>query len=173
LVITPLISADMWRHDAGLRSGPDQRQYKAERGDRSQWLRRAHRIEGVAARCTGKQAEAQQQRQPREARHDDVDIPGLRSASLPMMRHHQRPGNERHQLPSKQKAKRIVSHYNEVEGREKGWIERQHTSRVTFVPAVAERVKASSDASKPHHNQKARRERIEAEMRADPWQPKR
>ena len=161
------------RHDAGLRSGADQRQHQRQRGDARRRMHRAHRGEGVAAGRAGEQAEAQQQRQAGEARHDDVDVAGMRVAALAMVRHHQRPGGERHQFPGEQEAERIVGDHHEVQAGEEGRIERQHALRLVLVPAVAQRVEAGAGAAQPDHDQEERGERIEAEMRAGPGQAER
>ena len=89
------------------------------------------------------------------------------------MRHHQRPGGERHQLPREQEAERIVGHHDEVQTGEERGIERQHALRFVLVPAVAERVEAGAGAAQPDHDQEERGERIEPEMRADPGQAER
>ena len=99
---------DVQRHQAGLRSGADQRQHQHERGDARRRVRGAHRGEGVAAGGAGQQAEAQQQRQAGEARHHEIDVAGAGVAALAVVRHHQRPGGERHQLPGEQEAEGVV-----------------------------------------------------------------
>ncbi len=95
------------RHHAGLRPGADQRQQQGHRGDPCGRMAGTHRGEGGAAGRACEQAEAQQQYQAGEARHDDVDVAGRRVAGLAMVRHHQRPGGERHQFPGEQEAERI------------------------------------------------------------------
>ena len=136
------------RHDAGLRSGADQRKHQGECGDARCRVRGTHRVEAVAAGWSGQQAEAQQQGEAGEACHDDVDVAGVRIAGFAMVRHHQRPGGERHQLPGEQEAERVVGDNHQVQPGEERRIERQHALRLVFVPAVAQRVEAGAGAAR-------------------------
>ena len=90
-----------------------------------------------------------------------------------MVRHHQRPGGERHELPGEQEGEGIVGEHDEVHAGEERRIERQHALRRRFVPAVAERVEARRGAAEIDHDEEERRERVEPEMRADPGQAER
>ena len=82
---------DMQRHEAGLGAGADERKNKHECGERRGGVRGANLGEAVAAVRPGKQPEGEQQRERAEARHDQIDVPGLRVVAHAMVRHHQRP----------------------------------------------------------------------------------
>ena len=87
-----------------------------------------------------------------------------------MVRHHQRPRRERHELPGDQEGEGVVGEHDEVHAGEKGRIERQHALGRRLVPAIAERVEACARAAEIDHGEKERGERVEAEMRAEPRQ---
>ena len=89
------------------------------------------------------------------------------------MRHHQRPGRERHELPGEQEGEGVVGDDDEGHAGEEQRIERQHALRRRLVPAEAERVEARRGAAEIDHDEKERRERVEAEMRAEPGQAER
>jgi hypothetical protein len=71
----------------------------------------AKRVVAVAA---GEQAESEQQGHRAEAGHQQINVAGADVLRFFVMRHHQRPGGERHELPGDQKAEGIVSQYDEV-----------------------------------------------------------
>ncbi len=89
------------------------------------------------------------------------------------MRHHQRPGGERHELPREQEGIGVGGDEDEVHAREEGGEERQHALRIVLVPAVAERVQARRRRGEVHDDEKERRQRIDMETRADPGQAER
>ena len=72
-----------------------------------------------------------------------------------------------------QEAEGVVGDDHQIHGGEIGGIERQHALRRLFVPAIAERVQACRRAAEIDDDEKKRRQRIDAEMRAEPWQPER
>ena len=96
------------RHDAGFRSGADQRQDQREGADRRGWMRGAHRVETVKSAGAGEQAEAEQQSKRAEARHDQINVAGVDVLRHAMMRHHQRPRRQRHEFPAQQEGESIV-----------------------------------------------------------------
>ncbi len=59
---------------------------------------------------------------------------------------------------------------DEVHAGEKQRIEGQHALRRMLVPAVTERVEACRRAAEIDHDEEERRERVQAEMRAEPRQ---
>ena len=136
------------------------------------WLSRIAR-KGVAAVGPGEQAEGEQQRQRAEARHDDIDVARAQVLAQPVVRHHQRPGRQRHELPGEQEGEGVVGEDHQVHAGEEQRIERQHALRRLLVLAVAERVEAGGGAAEIDDDQKERRERVEAEMRAEPRKPDR
>ena len=89
------------------------------------------------------------------------------------MRHHQRPGRERHELPGEQEGEGIVGDDDEGHAGEEQRIEGQDALRRRFVPAVAERVKARRAPAEIDHREEEGRERVETEMRADPGKAER
>ena len=90
-----------------------------------------------------------------------------------MVRHHQRPGRQRHELPRDQEGEGVVGEHDEIHAGEKGRIERQHALRRLLVAAVAEREQARGGGAEIDHGQKERRRAHRAEMRAEPWQAER
>ena len=90
-----------------------------------------------------------------------------------MVRHDQRPRGQRHELPGDQKGEGVVGEHDQIHAGEKGREERQHPFRRSLVAAVTEREEAGAVRAEIDHDQEERRERIEAEMRADPRQPDR
>jgi len=135
---------DMQRHEAGFRSGTEQREAKYKRGDRGGWRRGADRLERVAAVCASKRAECEQQRDRADARHHQIDVAGLDVVGIAMMRHHERAGGERHELPRHQEREGVIGEHNEVHAGKERRVERQHALRRFLVPAIAECEQARS-----------------------------
>ncbi len=156
------------RHDAGLRSGADQRQNQNQRARRRGRRRCAHLGKGIGAVGAGEQAEAEQQRHRAEARHHQIDVAGAQIVGLAMMRHHQRPRGERHELPGHQKREGVVGEQGQRHAGEEGGIERQHALRRRLVLAIAQREQTRAQRAEIGHDQKERRQRVEAEMHAEP-----
>ena len=92
---------------------------------------------------------------------------------IAMVRHDQRPGAERHELPGEQEGEGVGGHDHEVHAGEEGWEERQDALRRALVPAVAETVHAGRGAAEIDHREEERSQRVEPEMRADPGQAER
>ena len=90
-----------------------------------------------------------------------------------MVRHDQRPGRERHELPRDQKGERIIGEHDEIHAGEKGRIERQHPQRRFFVAPVAEREQACRETSEIDNREKIGGKRVHTEMRAQPRQSER
>ena len=130
-------------------------------------------IEHIVAVGAGQQAEGEQQRQRAEARHHQIDIAGAQVLAILMVRDHQRPRGQRHELPRHQEAEGVVGEHDQIHGGEIGGIERQDALRGFLVAAVAERVEAGAGAAEIDHHQEESGQRIDAEMRAEPRQPKR
>ena len=133
-------------------------------------MHRTHRSETIVAGGRGQQTKAQQQGEARKARHDDIHEASVRVAGLAMVRHHQRPGGQRHQFPGEQEAERVGCHHDQVQPGEERRIERQHTLRLGFVAAVTERVEAGAGTAQSHDRKEERGQRIKSEIRADPRQ---
>ena len=72
-----------------------------------------------------------------------------------------------------QEGEGVVGEHDEIHAGEEGRKERQHALRRMLVPAVAERVEAGRRAAEIDDDEEEGRERIEAEMRAEPRQPER
>ena len=87
-----------------------------------------------------------------------------------MVRHHQRPGRQRHELPGDEEGEGVVSQDDQVHAAEECRIERQHPARRLLMLAVADGKQAGTGAAEVHHHQKERAERVHAVVRADPWQ---
>ena len=126
------------------------------------------RVEGVSAGRSGKQAEGEQKSKRPGARHDDVDETGARVVGLAVMGHDQRPRGKRHQFPAEQEGEGVVGEHDEVHCGEKCRKERQHAFRRVFVAPVAETEIARTGAAEIDDQKKERRERVQAEVRADP-----
>ena len=161
------------RHHARLRAGAEQHEDKHRRRRRRGWMGSADGIKYVVAVSAGQQAEGKQQRQRAEARHDEIDIAGAQVVALLVMGDHQRPRGQRHELPRHQKAEGVVGEHHQIHGGEIGGIERQDALRGFLMAAIAERVEAGSSAAEIDDDQEKRRQRIDAEMRAEPRQPQR
>jgi hypothetical protein len=87
-----------------------------------------------------------------------------------MMRHDQRPRRQRHKFPGDEKRERVVSQHDERHAGEKGGEERQYPSRRRLVAAIAESEDARDRGAEVDHGEEKSRERVEAEMRAEPGQ---
>ena len=85
-----------------------------------------------------------------------------------MVRHDERPGSERHELPAKQIGKRIVGKHHEIHAGQKGGEEGKHAVRRRIVVAVAETIKACCGSSQIDDNKEERSQCIKAEMGAKP-----
>src|SRR5581483_9797061 len=124
--------------------------------------------EGVVAVVPGEQAEGEKQRQRAQARHQQIDVSGAEVLRLLVMRHHQRPGAKRHELPRNQKAESVVRQHDEIHRRQISRIERQHAMRRLFVPAIAKGVEARRGAADIDHHEEKSGERIDAKMSTQP-----
>ena len=161
---------DMERHQAGLGARAKQHQHQHQ-GRRGAGMRRgADGVKAVVAGGTGEEAKRQQQRQRAKTGHHQIDIAGLRIAALAMMRHHQRPRRQRHEFPAQEIRERIVGEQHQIHAGQKRREERQHALRRVFMAAIAERIEAGERAAEIDHHQEERRQRVEPEMRAEPWQ---
>ena len=156
------------RHQPGLGAGAQEG--KDQDDGRKSAAAGAHVCERVAARAAGQQAEGQQQRERAEARHQDVDVARAGILGIMMVRHHQRPRRQRHELPGGEKAEGIVGQHNEVHAREEQRIEGQHASGRHLVPAVADGEQAGAGAAQVDHHKEECGECIHAKMRAGPRQ---
>ena len=134
------------------------------------WLRDANRLEEIVAVVAGEQTERQKQRQRAEACHQQIDVSRLQVFALPVVRDHQRPRCERHELPRHQETKGVIREDHHVHSGEVSRIERKDPLGRVLVLAVAECEQARGRASQIDHNQEERRECIDAEMSTKPWQ---
>jgi len=89
------------------------------------------------------------------------------------MRHDQRPGGQRHQLPREQKGEGVVGDRDQRHAREEGRIECKHPLRLMLIAPIAEGEQAGARPAETHQNQEKTGQRIEAQMSADPWQTER
>ena len=87
-----------------------------------------------------------------------------------VVRHHQRPGGQRHELPGDEEGEGVVGQHDEVHAGEKRRIERQHAAGRLLVLAIADGEQAGGGAAEIHDDEKERGERIDAKMCADPRQ---
>ena len=163
----------MQRHETRLRAGADQHKNENECDERWRVLALADRIEDESPVRPGEQAEGEQKREGAEARHDQIDIARAQILAHLIVRHHQRPGGERHELPGEQEGEGIVGDDHEGHACEEQRIEGQHALRRRFMPPEAERVEARRAPADIDHHEEERRERVETEMRADPGKAER
>ena len=131
---------DMQGHDPGFGAGADQRERENGACDSRRRHRAADALERVAARGAGEQAEGKQQRERAETCHEQVQIAGSGIAGPAMVRHHQRPGRKRHELPGKQERERVVGEHDEVHPGEECRKERQHAPGRFLVAAISKPV---------------------------------
>ena len=158
----------MQRHDAGLGAGSDQREDERQRAERRRRMRGAHLRESVEAVRAGQEAEGEQQRERAEARHHQIDVAGAHVFRDARVRHHQRPGGERHELPGEQERVSVIGEYDQRHAGEEGGVERQHALRRGFVLAIAEREQAGAHGAEIDHDEEEGGQRVEPEMRAEP-----
>ena len=92
---------------------------------------------------------------------------------LPVMRHDQRPGGERHQLPGEQEGEGVVREDNQRHAGEEGGKERDDATRVRFVASVADGVEARACSTQADEHQERRREGVKPEVDANPRQTER
>ncbi len=161
------------RHQARFRAGAEQRQDQHHRRQPGGRMRVADGVEHIVAIGAGQETEGEQQRQRAEARHHQIDEAGAQVLALLVMGDDQRPRRQRHEFPRHQEAEGVVGEHHQVHGGEIGGIERQHALRGFLVAAIAERVEARARAAEIDHHQEESRQRIDAEMRAEPGQPER
>jgi hypothetical protein len=130
-------------------------------------------VEGVGAVGPGKQAEGEQKREGAEARHHQIDIARAQILAHVIMRHHQRPGRQRHELPGEEKGEGVVGDDDEGHGGEEQRVEGEHALRRRLVAAEAKCIKARRAPTEIDHHEKECRERVQAEMGAEPGKPDR
>ena len=118
----------------------------------------------VAPVRPGKEREGEKETQGPEARHDEVDVAGAQVLRLLVMRHDERPGGERHELPGEEEGEGVVGEDDEVHPGEERREERQDAHRRRFVLAMAERIEAHRGAAEIDDGEERSRERIEAEV---------
>jgi hypothetical protein len=164
---------DVQRHEAGLRSGAEQHQDQHEGCRIGRVCGGADGGKAVIACRSREQAERQQQRQRAEAGHHQIDVARSGIAGLAMMRHHQRPGRQRHELPAQQIGERVVRQHDQIHAGQERREERQHALRGRFVPAIAKAEETRRSASQIDDDQEERGQEVDAEMRAEPGQPDR
>jgi hypothetical protein len=85
-----------------------------------------------------------------------------------VVRHHQRPGRERHELPGQQESEGVVGEDDQVHGGEKSGKEGKHAAALRFVPPVAEPVQARRRAAQIDDREKRGGQRVEPEVCAEP-----
>jgi hypothetical protein len=90
-----------------------------------------------------------------------------------VVRHDERPGCERHELPAEQIGKRVIRQHHEIHAGQEGGEEGKHAVRRRIVMAVAETVKTCRSSSEIDDDEEKRSEGIHAEMGAEPRQPDR
>ena len=127
-------------------------------------------IEEIVAVVAGEQTESQKQCQRAEACHQQIDVARLQIVALAVVRDHQRPRRQRHELPRHQETKRVIREDHHVHSGEVSRIEWKDPLGRVLVLAVTECEHARGRASQIDHNQEERRECIDAEMSTQPWQ---
>ncbi len=164
---------DVQGREPGLGAGADQRRDESQDCEARGRRGGADRREGVMPVRAGEKREGDEQRERAETGHHQVDIARARILVLAVVRHHQRPGGERHELPRQQEGIGVGGDQDEVHARKEGGEERQHALRIVFVTAIAERIEARCGGGEVHDDEKERRERIDMETRADPGEAQR
>ena len=124
----------------------------------------------VISRRPRQEAEGQQQCQRPEARHDEVDVASLGVARFTVVRHDQRPGNQRHEFPTKQIRKRVTRQHHKIHSCQKGGEEGQHALRRLLMMTVTETIEACRGPSEIDDDEKKRSQPVEAEMSTKPRQ---
>ncbi len=132
-----------------------------------------HLAKGVRAQWSGEEPECQQQRERAEARHQNIDVAGAPILGIMMVREHERPRRQRHELPGDEKAEGIVGQQHSVHAGEEHRIERQHAAGPLLVAAIAERIEARSRGAEVDDGLEEQRQRVDTKTRADPRQPDR
>ena len=163
----------MERHETRLRAGADQNENENERRERCRGMALADRVEGVLPFRTRQQAEGEQQSERAEARHDEIDIARPHILAQLVVRHDQCPRGQRHEFPGEEEGEGVVGNRDEIHAGKKERIERQHALRRMLVLAVTERIEARRRAAEIDDDEEECRERVQAEMRAEPRQPNR
>ena len=91
-----------------------------------------------------------------------------------MVRHHQRPRGERHELPGEQIREGVIGEHDERHAGKESRIERQHALRRRLVLPIAKREQACAHGAEIDNDEKKCGERVDAQMRAEPrhtdWQ---
>ena len=115
---------DVQRHEACLGAGADQREDQNGGRERGRGLGSTDVIKGIATVWSCQQPEGKQQGNGPEACHDQVEVACPHVVDDAVMRHDQRPGRQRHELPRHQKCERIIGEHDDVHAGEESWIER-------------------------------------------------
>ena len=161
------------RHDPRFRAGAEQNQRQDHCRHPRRMIRGTDCAEAVGAVEPREQPESQQQSQRAEARHDEINVSRTDIFAVLVVRHDQRPGTERHELPRRKESEGIVRQHHQVHAGKEGRIEGQNPVRRFFVASVAEPIQAGRRAAEVDDDEKERRKRVQTEMRAQPRQPDR
>ena len=153
---------DVQRHQSCFRSGAGENKQKHQAGREGVGTARADCFEGVAAVRAREQAKGQQQSERAAGRHQKIHVAGADVLRMAMVRQHQRPGRQRHELPGDQKREGVVGQHDEIHSRKIGRVERQDPRLRLFMAAVAQRIEARQRAAEIGDEQEKRGERIEA-----------
>src|SRR6476646_8582622 len=108
----------------------------------------ADRVKGVVTAWSGQQSESEEQSERAEARHQKIDVTGAHVLLLAVMRDHQRPRRQRHELPRYQEGESVVGEYHQIHPGKIGSIKRQHPMWRLFMAAIAEREQARCRSAK-------------------------
>jgi len=178
LVITPDISAETWLGAAGWASGSQTglgacaQQGQGHHGGGGGSGRRMGADAGkvVDAPSSRHQAEGRQQAEGAEGGHDQIDGSGMAAFLALMVRQHQQPGGQGHELPGHQKNESVIGDQHAIHAEQEQREQRRDPVRLLQMRHIAAAIQSGQGGGDVNDHQEEGRQAVEPEMRRHPGQ---
>ncbi len=167
------------RHHAGLHAEAEEGEREGDRGPGGGEFRRAHGAEGEPAAEAGEHAETQQDRQPADVRHQQVQKRRAPVGGVLVLIRHQEIARDRHQLPRDHEHEGVVREQDqqhaedEQAGEQAERRKRLAVFRVGVFAQVAGGEQADGEHQQADHGEEESGKRVEPQMPFEPRQAER